>query len=151
MKKIWATIFVLMYIFIPFSAFAEYTEPDSPTEVWYSTPNLKFWFMDTDEFNEYLALISEYYDLESFTEMVLGTDDYELLDMILVELDKPYNQVAWYTPYNFYKVDSCVFMISTDLWQGYVMNGNYDKHGSLLVNYSDITPGKYFMVIYVAP
>ena len=150
MKKTWTLILTLICIITPFVSLGEYTEPDSPSEVWYSTPTLDFWLLDGDEFNEYLALINEYYDLNSFTEMVLGTDNYELVDMIIVELDKPYQRVEWYTPYLFADVDSCVFMISTDMWQGYVMNGFSNVHGNLIVNYSDITPGKYFMIIYVA-
>ena len=152
MKKIISLILMLTCLIVPFSTIAEV--PDSPTfdKLWWAEPSLEFQLIkDHDEFNEYLALISTYYDLEGFTEMVLGTDDYELVDMIIVTLDKDYRQVIWHTPYGFATTDNlCIFMISTNLWNGYVMNANANKDGNIVVNYTEVSPNEYFMIIYVA-
>lgn len=150
MKKIQALLLAIVCIFTPFMALGEYTEPDSPLKIWYATPELDFELVNGDEFYEYLSLILNYYDLDSFAEMVLDTSDYELVDMIVVNLDQFYTKVTWYTPYIFTDTDICVFMISADLLQGYVMNGFSNRHGELIVNYSGLYPGKYFMIIYTA-
>ena len=150
MKRFLILILTLMCFIVPTAAYGE----DSPTpeSLWHSEPALEFkLILDDDEAYEYLALISTYYDLEGFVEMVLDTDEYELVDMISITLDKTYKKVTWTTPYTFTTHDSiCVFMVSTDLLQGYVMNARGNKNGDLVINYSSVAPGTYFMIIYVA-
>ena len=154
MKKFISLILALTCMIIPFGVFAE-GEPDSPTEdvMWFAEPEIPYQLIyDLDEFNEYLALIGTYYDLEGFNEMVLGTDDYFLVDMIIVTLNRTYTKVIWHTPYGFARnTNVSVFMISTDLMNGYVMNARGDKNENLVVNYKGISTGTYFMIIYVAP
>lgn len=150
MKRAITLILTLCCFIMPLAAFGE----DSPTfeALWYAEPTLELQVIrQQDEFAEYLELISTYYDLEGFSEMVLGTDDFHLVDMIIVTLDKDYGRVVWHTPYGFSPSDNiCVFMISTNLWQGYVMNAMGDRNDNLVVNYSEVSPGTYFMIIYAA-
>jgi len=98
-----------------------------------------------------MELISTYYDLNGFSEMVLGTDEFELLDMIVVILEHDYGRVVWHTPYEFTpRSNVCVFMIAANLQQGYVMNATGDRNGNLIVNYNEVANGTYFMIIYAA-
>ena len=149
MKKFLSIVLALMML-LPICAMAE----ESPTleSLWHSTPELQVRLIkNDDEAFEYLELIATYYDLDGFNEMVLGTDEYALVDMVVVTLDKTYKKVLWATPYNFGPHDNlCVFMISTDMLQGYVMSAKGDKNGNLVVNYNHVAPGTYFMIIYAA-
>lgn len=152
MKRITTIILTLCCLLMPLAVIGD--APRSPTidALWYAEPTLQFQLLnDMDEFAEYLELISTYYDLEGFTEMALGTDEFHIIDMIIVTLDQTYGRVVWHTPYGFTTTDNiCVFMISTNLWQGYVMNANGDRNDNLVVNYSEVSPGTYFMIIYAA-
>lgn len=152
MKRITTIILALCCLLMPLAAFGD--APRSPTidALWYAEPTLQFQLIkNMDEFAEYHELISTYYDLNGFAEMVLGTDEFHIVDMIIVTLDQTYGRVVWHTPYGFATTDNiCVFMISTDLWQGYVMNANGDRNDNLVVNYSEVSPGTYFMIIYAA-
>lgn len=153
MKKIVSTLLVLTCLMVPFAAFAAGEISPTIDILWWTEPTLQFQVVkNMDEFAEYLELISTYYDLDGFNEMVLGTDKYEIVDMVIVTLDKPYEKVIWHTPSGFSPTDNLsVFMIATDLFQGYVLTANGDNNGNLLVNYSGIaTPANYFMLIYMA-
>lgn len=151
MKRITTIILTLCCLLMPFAAFGENLSPSLDT-LWYAEPVLNFQLIKSmDEYAEYHELISTYYDLNGFSEMVLGTDDFHIVDMIIVTLDQTYGRVVWHTPYGFTPDDNiCVFMIATDLQQGYVMNANGDRDTNLVVNYSEIFPGTYFMIIYAA-
>ena len=154
MKKVLSIFLAMLCLMMPLAAFGENVGPNSPTieSLWYSVPALHFQLINNlDEFYEYLELISTYYDLEGFCEMVLGTNNYALIDMLIVTLDKEYGRVVWSTPYGFSPRDNlCVFMISTDLRNGYVMNATGDNNENLVVNYSEVAPGTYFMIFYTA-
>lgn len=153
MKKLITWVLTLICFMMPLAAFSD-SGSRSPTfeALWYAEPTLEFQLInDIDEFSEYLELISTYYDLDGFNEMVLGTDEFHILDMIIVTLDHEYGRVIWHTPYEFTPRDNVsVFMIATDLRLGYVMNANGDRNNNLVVNYSEVSPGTYFMIIYAA-
>ncbi len=152
MKRTLMWLLTIICLMIPFSALAADNLSPTIDLLWWSEPSLNFQLIkNQDELFEYLELISTYYDLDGFNEMVLGTDNYEFVDMIIVSLDKAYQHVVWHTPSAYTPKDNIsVFMIATDLRLGYVMNANGDKNGNLNVNYSEIAPGEYFMIIYAA-
>ena len=152
MRRITTIILTLCCLLMPLAALGDGGRSPTIDALWYAEPTLQFQLIkNMDEFAEYLELISTYYDLEGFTEMVLGTDEFHIVDMIIVTLDQTYGRVVWHTPYAFTTADNvCVFMISTNLWQGYVMNANGDRNDNLGVNYSEVSPGTYYMIIYAA-
>ena len=152
MRRITTIILTLCCLLMPLTALGDGGRSPTLDALWYAEPTLQFQLINNmDEYAEYLELISTYYDLEGFTEMVLGTDEFHIVDMIIVTLDQTYGRVVWHTPYGFATTDNvCVFMISTNLWQGYVMNANGDRNDNLVVNYSEVSPGTYFMIIYAA-
>ena len=151
MRKTTALILTIICLIMPLIVMGE-TKSPTIESLWHAEPKLAFQLIQSeDEFYEYLELISTYYDLSGFNDMVLGTDEYELVDMIIVTLDKPYERVIWRTPYSFTPESNLsVFMISTDLLQGYVLTAQGDKDTNLVVNYSGIMPNMYFMIIFMA-
>lgn len=153
MKKTFSFILALICIsLMPLYVFADGGPSPTIESLYWTEPSLQIQLIKTvEEANEYLALINTYYDLDGFNEMVLGTDQYEILDIVIVTLDKEYTSVIWHMPYEFHNTDNIsIFMISTDLLNGYVMNGYSNNNLDLTVNYAGVAPGMYFMLVYVA-
>ena len=152
MRKFVSLLMIMVMLILPTVSFAEGPASPDISALWWSVPATSFQLVrKATDFNRYFAAISNAYDINGFNEMVLGTDNYELIEMLIITLPARTRKVTWYMPYDFELEDTVsVFMIAIDMSQAYILTGNINKTHNLVVNYSSIPIGQYFMLIYIA-